>query len=75
MRFPHTRILLFFIFIYQYDTVGGADVELEFEVRHEDELVGIINKIKEKFTDAIRYVEFYRFTKEHKIIYFPPVEG
>lgn len=59
--------------VYQYDTVGGADVELEFEVRHEDELLRIIDSIKEKFSDAIRYTEFYRFTKEHKIVYFPGV--
>ena len=57
--------------VYAYDSLGGADVEAEFEVKNYDELIEIENQIKNKFGDAIRYVEHYKFFKEQKILYFP----
>ncbi|MFA5049746.1 MAG: winged helix-turn-helix transcriptional regulator [Candidatus Micrarchaeia archaeon] len=57
--------------VYVYEAVGGADIEVEFEVKNPEELSKIIGQIKNKFQNAIRYTEFYEFTKEHKLIYFP----
>ncbi len=57
--------------VYAYDSLGGADIEFEVEVRDYDELLTIENEIKKKFGDSIRYTEHYKFFKEQKILYFP----
>ncbi len=57
--------------VYLYDTLGGADIDVEFEVKSESQMQDIENKLKEKFASAIRYTARYKFTKVHKLIYFP----
>jgi len=57
--------------VYAYDSLGGADVEFEVEVKNYDELLTIENEIKKRFGDSIRYTEHYMFFKEQKILYFP----
>ena len=56
--------------VYSYDVIGGADIELDFEVRNFAELSKIQDAIKSKFGQAISHTEYYQFTKEYKLSYF-----
>ena len=57
--------------IYAYDAFGGADLELDIEVRNYEEFKKLEDTIKSKFADAIEKTDFIIFTREHKLIYFP----
>jgi len=57
--------------IYAYDVIGGADIELDIEIKNQDEFLKLLDYIKSKFGEAISYSEYYQFTKEHKLKYFP----
>jgi len=59
--------------VYSYDVIGGADIELDFEVRNFSELSRIQDSIKSKFGSSISHTEYYQFTKEYKLSYFPQV--
>jgi Lrp/AsnC family transcriptional regulator for asnA, asnC and gidA len=55
--------------VYIYEVVGGWDVEIEVEVENYEKLKSIINEIRYKFSDSIRYYETFLFYEEHKIIF------
>jgi Lrp/AsnC family transcriptional regulator for asnA, asnC and gidA len=57
--------------VYIYEVVGGWDVEIEVEVENYEKLKSIINEIRDKFSESIRYYETFLFYEEHKIIYMP----
>lgn len=57
--------------VYGYDATGGADIEIEFEVRSYEHLKQIEGDIKKLFGDRISYTNVVKFTKEHKLVYFP----
>jgi DNA-binding Lrp family transcriptional regulator len=57
--------------VYIYEAVGGWDVELEVEVENYEKLKSIINEIRTKFSESIRYYETFLFYEEHKISYMP----
>lgn len=57
--------------IYLTELVGGADVEIEFQVRTNDELYQYLKELRERFPDLIRDYEFMQYTKEYKFTYLP----
>ncbi len=57
--------------VYAYEIIGGADLELEFEVKGYEEFRKVLNEVREKFSDIIRSYEHFLFFKEHKISYLP----
>lgn len=59
--------------IYAYDATGGADIEVEFEVKSYSQLRQIEAQIKKEFGAGIAYTNIVKFTKEHKLSYLPPL--
>lgn len=59
--------------VYAYDAFGGADLELDIEVKNYEEFKKLENDIKVIFSEEIEKTEFVMFTKEHKLIHFPQV--
>lgn len=57
--------------VYVYDTFGGADLEVEMEVKNYEEFKKLEDSIKSKFSSSIEKTDFIIFTKEHKLVYFP----
>ena len=57
--------------IYAYDAIGAADFEIELEVRGTDELLGVIDEIRSRFSDLIINYEYYLWSREHKLLYMP----
>lgn len=51
--------------------LGNWDIELEFEVKDEEELHKILLEIRSKFSDVIRDFDTLLIFKEHKLNYFP----
>lgn len=58
--------------IYMYDLIGGADIEIEAEVRDANQLLGIINAIRARFSDEIISYDYYLWSYEHKLALVPP---
>jgi len=50
-------------------TLGAWDIELEFEVLRFEEMVTVMDKLKEKFSDIIRNYESVIITKQSEIVY------
>ncbi|MBI2079538.1 AsnC family transcriptional regulator [Candidatus Micrarchaeota archaeon] len=59
--------------IYAYDVFGGADLELDLEVKNYEEFKQLEDSIKSKFSKSIEKTDFIIFTKEHKLVYFPQI--
>jgi DNA-binding Lrp family transcriptional regulator len=59
--------------VYSYDVIGGADIELDLEVKDYTEFSNLVDAIKAKFGPAISHTEAYQFKKEHKLIYLPQI--
>ena len=51
--------------------VGSWDVELEFEVKDENQLHEILLEIRNKFSDIIRDYDILLIHQEHKLNYYP----
>ncbi|MFC1752389.1 Lrp/AsnC family transcriptional regulator [Thermoproteota archaeon] len=59
--------------VYAYEVIGGADLELEFEVSSYEEFRKVLNKVRKRFSETIRSYEHFLFFKEHKISYMPKI--
>ncbi len=57
--------------IHVVEAVGGADYEIEVQVKSNNELYDIIEDIKIKFADIIYDYYFMEYTKEHTLDYLP----
>ena len=57
--------------IYAYEVIGGANLELEMELESYDHFKVLSNDLRKKFSDAIRFYDYFLFYKEHKILYMP----
>ena len=58
--------------IYQINkTIGGADFEIEVIVKDLNNLIEIINDLKNKFKEVINDVEYFGFTTFHILKYIP----
>jgi len=57
--------------VYAYEVIGGADLELEFEVNSYEQFREVLNEVRERFSKVIRSYEHFLFFKEHKISYMP----
>jgi DNA-binding Lrp family transcriptional regulator len=55
--------------IHNVQVSGNWDLEPEFEVYNEREFDGVLEDIKNKFSDIIKKVEIMTISKEHKFIY------
>lgn len=51
--------------------VGSWDVELEFEVKDDEQLHSILLEIRDKFSDIIRDYDTLLIHQEHKLNYYP----
>ncbi len=60
--------------VHTTETVGGHDIETEFQVKTNDELYSHIRKIRELFSDMIKEYEFLQYTREEKFTYLPEIE-
>ncbi len=57
--------------VYRMRTIGGPDFEIEAIVKDAIELKTLINEIRKKFSDAIKFNRFHRFEFSIKQIYLP----
>lgn len=57
--------------VYLTELVGGADIEVEYQVKSNEEFYKNIEKLKLEFGDIIRTYEFMQYTKEFKFTYLP----
>ncbi len=57
--------------VYRMRTIGGPDFEIEVIVKDAIELKELINEIRYKFGDAIKFNRFHRFEFSIKQIYLP----
>ncbi len=53
------------------DTIGGADLEVEFHVRNLRELLAKIEGLRKAFPGVIECFEYYRLLSEEKMTFFP----
>ncbi|MEM0475514.1 MAG: Lrp/AsnC family transcriptional regulator [Candidatus Norongarragalinales archaeon] len=53
------------------ETIGGADVEVEFHVRNLQELLAKIEAFRKAFPSAVESFEHYRLLSEEKMTFFP----
>jgi len=51
--------------------IGSWDLEIEFEVKNEDELYEILTDIRKRFSSTIRDFDILRIIETHKYDYFP----
>lgn len=59
--------------IYAYEIIGGADLELEFEVNSYEQFRNVLNEVRDRFSKIIRSYEHFLFFKEHKISFMPKI--
>jgi len=57
--------------IFEDVVLGGKDLEIEIQVKNEDELRIIIEEIREKFSGIIRDYEILHYFREHRLRFFP----
>ena len=61
--------------VWAYESVGGGtELEVEMEVESHQQFREITDDIRSKFRGAIRTYNYYLWSAEHKIIFFPPPE-
>lgn len=61
--------------VWAYESVGGgAGIEIEMEVESHQKFREITDAIRAKFKDAIRTYNYYMWSAEHKLVFFPPPE-
>ncbi len=58
--------------VYIDETFGGEDIELEFQVNHEETFFKQLAELREKFDDLIRNQEVVTFQQEYKFNFLPP---
>lgn len=56
--------------IYIDETIGGADFEIDVEVKSEEDFFKLINTLRKKFSE-IRNWDFFTLRAYNKLIYFP----
>ena len=57
--------------VYMTELVGGSDLEIEFQVKNNDEFYKYIKEFRLQFGDIIKEYEFMQYTKEYKFTYLP----
>ncbi len=57
--------------VYDNEILGGFDIEIEIQVASLNELRGILNDMKQKFSNVINNYTYMLFYKEHKYLFFP----
>ncbi|HLC87119.1 MAG TPA: winged helix-turn-helix transcriptional regulator [Candidatus Nanoarchaeia archaeon] len=60
--------------VHTTELVGGADLETEFQVTHNNEFHEYIKDIRLRFGDIIRDYEFMQYTQEYKFTYLPEIQ-
>ena len=59
--------------VYAYETIGGADLEIELEVESYEKFRKVLDEIRAKFGNEIESCQHLLWYKEHKITYLPEV--
>lgn len=57
--------------IFEDSVLGGYDLEIEVQVKNEDELRKLIGEIRSKFSDIIKDYEILHYYKEYRLRFFP----
>ncbi|MCX6777651.1 MAG: winged helix-turn-helix transcriptional regulator [Candidatus Micrarchaeota archaeon] len=65
--------------VYAYEGIGGGmgggtELEMEMEVESHEKFRQVVDEIRVKFKEAIRTYNYYLWSTEHKIVFFPPEE-
>ncbi len=60
--------------IHMTELVGGADLEMEFQVKNNDEFYDYVKEIRLKFGEIIKDYEFMQYTNEYKFTYLPEMK-
>ncbi len=61
--------------VWAYESVGGGtELEMEMEVESHEKFREVADGIRAKFRDAIRTYNYYLWSTEYKIVFFPPEE-
>lgn len=56
-----------------YEMLADGGLELEVEVESHAELEKFVDELTVKFPEAIKYIDYFIFTAEHKTLSIPPV--
>jgi Lrp/AsnC family leucine-responsive transcriptional regulator len=57
--------------IYDNEVLGGDDIEMEVQVKSQQDLRAVISEVKEQFADIIKNYKYMLIYKEHKFLFFP----
>jgi len=57
--------------IYNIESLGGYDIDIEIQTPTIEDLRNLLNEIMEKFSDIIKNYSYMIFYQEHKYIFFP----
>ncbi|MCX8195080.1 MAG: hypothetical protein N3G22_03185 [Candidatus Micrarchaeota archaeon] len=61
--------------VWAYESIGGGtELEMEMEVESHKKFREITDSVREKFKEAVRTYNYYLWSAEHKIAFFPPEE-
>lgn len=56
---------------YYTKTIGGADFELDIQIKDHKEFYKLIKDLRNKFSNIIKDFEFMQYDQEYKLIYLP----
>jgi len=57
--------------IFEDTVLGGYDIEIEIQIENEDNLRDLVEDLREKFSDIIKYYETLYYFKEYRLRFFP----
>src|SRR3989338_2008632 len=57
--------------IFEDTVLGGYDIEIEIQIENEDKLRDLVEDLREKFSDIIKYYETLYYFKEYRLRFFP----
>ncbi|HIH30689.1 TPA: Lrp/AsnC family transcriptional regulator [Candidatus Micrarchaeota archaeon] len=61
--------------VWAYESIGGGtELEMEMEVESHEKFREVADDLRSKFSAAIRTYNYYLWSAEHKIVFFPPKE-
>jgi hypothetical protein len=58
--------------VYMVEALGGADLDLEFQVNSRETFLKTLADFRNKFSDIIRDYDTITFYEEHKLKFVPP---
>ena len=60
--------------VFEDKVLGGHDLELEVQVKSEEEMRALVGQFRETFSESVKEVEVLHYFKEHRLRFFPSLE-